>query len=73
PGMGGRELAERLERERPEVRVLFVTGFTEDESLLEGGGGEERTVLQKPFTASSLARKVRQVLGAAQGASTEPG
>jgi two-component system cell cycle sensor histidine kinase/response regulator CckA len=73
PGMGGRELAERLERERPDLRVLFVTGFTEDEGLLEGGGGEERAVLQKPFTASSLARKVRQVLGAAQGASTEPG
>jgi two-component system cell cycle sensor histidine kinase/response regulator CckA len=73
PGMGGRELAERLERERPDLRVLFVTGFTEDEGLLEGGGGEERAVLQKPFTASSLACKVRQVLGAAQGASTEPG
>ena len=74
PGMGGRELAEKLERERPETRVLFVTGFTEDESLREGGGGEERVVLQKPFTASSLARKVRQVLGATQGSSTsEPG
>jgi two-component system, cell cycle sensor histidine kinase and response regulator CckA len=62
PGMTGRELAERLQALRPEISVLFVSGFM-DESLLEDGTLIPGTsFLEKPFTQDVLVRKVREVL-----------
>ena len=62
PGMTGDELATRLRRERPELRVLFISGYSEDseaiERVLRSGDG----FLPKPFTIASLAHQVRQVL-----------
>jgi len=62
PGMNGRQLAEQLEMIRPGMRVLFVSGYTDDAVLLNGESLVERTFLQKPFTSLELARRVRAVL-----------
>ncbi len=62
PGMSGRELSENLSPLRPDMKTLFMSGYTDDSILhhgiLESGGA----LLQKPFTAEALASKVRQVL-----------
>jgi DNA-binding NarL/FixJ family response regulator len=62
PGSNGRETAEALLRTRPELKVLYVSGYTDD--AVVRGGVERATVdfLQKPFTPSELVRKVREVL-----------
>ncbi len=62
PGMNGRELAGQLEQMRPGLRVLFVSGYTDDAALLKGVSLDERTFLQKPFTSLELAKRVRVVL-----------
>lgn len=62
PGMNGRELAEQLEIMRSGMRVLFVSGYTDDAVLLKGVSLDERTFLQKPFTSLQLAKRVRVVL-----------
>jgi signal transduction histidine kinase len=62
PRLGGRQLVERLTPLRPEMKVLFMSGYIGDalarESILETG----KPFLQKPFTPALLARKVREVL-----------
>jgi two-component system cell cycle sensor histidine kinase/response regulator CckA len=63
PGMGGPRLAERLAEERPEMAVLFVSGYIEDTVLpLEATS----RFLQKPFSLKVLAREVRQALEASE-------
>ena len=66
PKMGGRQLAERMEVLRPEIKVLFASGYTDDvilrHNLLERRG----RLVQKPFTGELLARKVREVLDESQ-------
>jgi PAS domain S-box-containing protein len=62
PVLSGRPLAERLARLRPETRVLYTSGYT-DESIVRHGILEPGIAyLQKPFTPDSLAHKVRDVL-----------
>jgi signal transduction histidine kinase/CheY-like chemotaxis protein len=61
PHLGGRQLAERLHAHRPRLKVLFVSGYTDDE-VVRHGVGHEFAFLQKPFTPTVLARKVREVL-----------
>jgi signal transduction histidine kinase/CheY-like chemotaxis protein len=64
PRMGGRELAARLAEARPNMRVLFSSGYTAD-TLSEGGVlGEGVELLQKPYPPSELAARVRAVLDA---------
>jgi DNA-binding NarL/FixJ family response regulator len=62
PRMGGRELAERISVRRPEAKVLFVSGFTDDAALKDSVLSRDLAFLQKPYTLESLARAVRQVL-----------
>jgi len=63
PGMGGRELVKQLAQLRPETRVLYLSGYTEDAILSEGTIERGAAFLQKPFTLQNLSRKVREVLG----------
>jgi len=63
PGMGGRELAEQLTKARPQTKVLYLSGYTEDSILNEGTVESGTAFLQKPFTLQNLSRKVRELLG----------
>lgn len=62
PGMGGRVLAERLLSLHPEMRVLYVSGYTDDAVVRHGILHEEVNFLQKPFSPNALAHRVREVL-----------
>ena len=68
PHMGGGELAQRLTAERPDTRVLFMSGYTDDDVVRQGVFESGTAFLQKPFMLSALARKVREVLDAGPAA-----
>jgi CheY-like chemotaxis protein len=54
PGMNGAQLAERVEREYPSVRIAFISGFSTDELARSGLGSPMRALLNKPFTLPEL-------------------
>ena len=62
PYVGGRELSEKVAALRPDTRVLFLSGYTDDAVVRHGVLEAEVAFLQKPFTPSGLAVKVREVL-----------
>jgi PAS domain S-box-containing protein len=62
PGLTGRELADALRAERPGVRVLYMSGYTDDAVVRHGVLEEGMPYLQKPFAPNALAVKVREVL-----------
>ncbi len=62
PGMSGREVIEELWKQRPAMRVIFVSGYSDNVMIAHGVGDGEFDFLSKPFTARSLARLVREVL-----------
>ncbi len=63
PGMSGRELANLLCKKRPGIKVLFLSGYTEDTIIHQGVLDSGPAFLQKPFTLQALSRKVREILG----------
>jgi CheY-like chemotaxis protein len=63
PGMGGRELAERLRASNPELRVLFASGYPDDAVLRHGIAGRRAAYLGKPFSGDKLREAVRRALG----------
>ncbi len=65
PAMSGRELVEALQTERPDLRVLYMSGYTDDEIVRRGLNDPGMSFIQKPFTAENLAMLVRKVLDAA--------
>ncbi len=64
PVMGGRQLVERLILDFPDLKVLYMTGYTDDISLRHGKNRDAHAFLQKPFSPPELTRKVRFVLDA---------
>ncbi|HWA75453.1 MAG TPA: response regulator [Polyangiaceae bacterium] len=71
PQMSGKELADRLKKSRPDMRVLYMSGYTDQAIVHRGILDEGIAFLQKPFVPDALARRVREVLDAPRdGAST---
>jgi PAS domain S-box-containing protein len=65
PQMSGRTLAERLEPLAPEIKVLYMSGYTQDTIAHHGMLSKEVFFIEKPFNPATLASKVRRVLDAA--------
>jgi PAS domain S-box-containing protein len=64
PGMSGRELVSRLETIRPGIKALYISGYADNAIVHQGTLDSDVAFLQKPFTAESLARKIREVISA---------
>jgi CheY-like chemotaxis protein len=64
PGMSGAELGKRVRELRPDARVIYISGYTES-TVVQHGVEAKAGFLQKPFTLTALAGKVREVLDAA--------
>jgi PAS domain S-box-containing protein len=62
PGISGAETAIRIGNARQTTKILFVSGYTEDAMVRHGVLPSDVVLLQKPFTAGALARKIREVL-----------
>jgi two-component system, cell cycle sensor histidine kinase and response regulator CckA len=62
PGLSGPALMSRLASRRPEMRVMYMSGYTEDTIVQHGLPNPGMVFLQKPFTPETLARKVRETL-----------
>jgi CheY-like chemotaxis protein len=67
PDLSGPEFVERLRRARPEVKVLFVSGYTDDEVMKRGVLAGETAFLQKPFAPEHLLQKIREVWAGSDG------
>jgi two-component system cell cycle sensor histidine kinase/response regulator CckA len=63
PGIGGRELATRLLAIRPEMKVIYMSGYTEYANFKNEDFELRNVMLQKPFTRAALAAAVHQILG----------
>ena len=62
PQMNGKQLAEQLGRDRPEMRVLYMSGYTDNAVVASAGLPPGSAFLQKPFTPGALSRRVRELL-----------
>jgi PAS domain S-box-containing protein len=62
PNVGGKELSQRLRQVRPQIKVLFMSGYPDHPALASAELGAQSTVLQKPFSLDMLAHKVRGLL-----------
>ena len=70
PEMGGRQLVEHLTLTHPGLKVLYLSGYPDDDVVRHGVLESEMAFLQKPFTMDALAVKVRHTLDAAPHADT---
>ena len=62
PGSSGPQLFERLALQRPDLKVLYLSGYTDDTIMRRGQLAPGVEFLQKPFTAEALKKRVRQIL-----------
>jgi PAS domain S-box-containing protein len=67
PGMRGPALADRIRNQRPEVKVLFMSGYTDETIAAQGLVDKDALFVQKPFNAVTLLRRVRAAIEARQG------
>ena len=67
PRMNGRELAQRIKERRPGLRVLYMSGYGEDFIAHRGVVEEGASLISKPFTQESLARRLREALDVESG------
>ena len=67
PGLSGPNLAARLMQQNPKLRVLYMSGYSEDATEVHGTFWGNVPLLQKPFTPSQLAERVRMALDANPG------
>jgi two-component system cell cycle sensor histidine kinase/response regulator CckA len=67
PKMGGRELAERLATLRPDMITVFMSGYAGNALHSQGGLAEGTHFISKPFTASELTKKLREILDRSGG------
>jgi CheY-like chemotaxis protein len=65
PGLSGREMADGLKQHRPGIKVLFMSGYTDDTVVHQGALENGTEFIQKPFTPDQLAIKVQEMLAAA--------
>jgi signal transduction histidine kinase/ActR/RegA family two-component response regulator len=73
PGISGLQVAERAAACRPNIRVLFMSGYTEHATLDHHALHEAANFIQKPFSGEALARKARQVLDSGREGGARPG
>ena len=64
PGMLGSELAQRMRAAQPSIKVLYISGYTQDEAVRSGDTPPGAKFLAKPFTLGALLGKVRETLDA---------
>jgi CheY-like chemotaxis protein len=62
PGLGGREVAEKIQQQRPAIKVLFMSGYTDDLVLAHGVAQGNAAFIEKPFAAPKLLGRIRKVL-----------
>jgi len=72
PGMNGRDMADEILAMRPEVGVLFMSGYTNTVAMRNGSSGKLTSFLQKPFSPTVLGRKVREMLDQLQDSAYKP-
>jgi FixJ family two-component response regulator len=62
PGIGGKELVQRLLEERPDTRVILMSGFTDDADLRADLGNARFLFLQKPFATRRVLSAIREAI-----------
>lgn len=62
PKMSGRELADRLQALRPEIKILFMSGYTDNAIIRHGTLESDVNFMQKPFTPELLSQRIRRIL-----------
>ncbi|MCX7824109.1 MAG: PAS domain S-box protein [Verrucomicrobiae bacterium] len=64
PGVGGHAAVKQMQPQRPDMKIMFISGYTADVMLRDGVISQRTSFLQKPFTSETLLRKVRAILDA---------
>jgi len=64
PGISGRELAQRVVKIRPDIKILYMSGYTDQAIVHQGILEGDAVLLQKPFSMATLATKLREILTA---------
>ncbi len=72
PGLSGRILSERLTAARPDTRVLYMSGYSDDAILRHGVRKAAAHFIQKPFSIDALTHKIRETLSAPSNIPAEP-
>ena len=62
PNMDGPTLAQKIRERRPDLKIIFISGYAEDAFKKHPGGPQDVAFLPKPFSLSQLAGKVKEVL-----------